>query len=311
MRLSVVIVNWNSRDDLRACLSSLRTQSHQDLQVIVVDNGSTDGSVEMVEGEFPEVTLLAEAENLGFAEACNRGIAASTEEWVAMLNNDAIARPDWARELAQAAAAAPPACGMLQSLLLYLDRPTIVNSTGIELTRKGQGRDRDIGKVHEPTTQLEEIFCPTAGAAAYRRTMLEAIRLPSGYFDRDHFLYYEDMDLGWRARLAGWSASYVPRSVVLHKFHGSTRRRDQKWISMLMEINDLRTLLKNASPTLIFRPRRVWQVIKVTHLGGWTGFVGLVRAVRTSVAARAQVTSMSRLDRHAVEHRWIVRTLPR
>jgi GT2 family glycosyltransferase len=309
MRLSVVIVNWNSRDDLGACLSSLRAQSHQDLQVIVVDNGSTDGSVEMLAADFPEVTLLAETENLGFAEACNRGIAASTEEWVAMLNNDAVAQPDWARELVEAAMAAPPACGMLQSLLLYLDRPTIVNSTGIELTRKGQGRDRDIGKVYEPTTQLEEIFCATAGAAAYRRTMLEAIRLPSGYFDRDHFLYYEDMDLGWRARLAGWSATYVPRSVVLHKFHGSSRRRDQNWLSMLMEINNLRTLLKNASPALIFRPRRVWQVIKVTYLGGWSGFVGLVRAVRTSLAARAQVTSMARVERHAIETRWRARAV--
>src|SRR6476620_7108509 len=110
MRLSVVIVNWNTREDLDACLSSLREQSHRDLEIIVVDNGSTDGSAGMIAERFPEVTLLAETENLGFAEACNRGIAVSTAEWVALLNNDTVVRPDWARELVQAASTAPPTC---------------------------------------------------------------------------------------------------------------------------------------------------------------------------------------------------------
>src|SRR5450432_547613 len=96
MRLSVVIVNWNSQDDLAQCLESMRTQTHQDLEVIIVDNGSKDGSVAMVRERFGEFTLLDEGENLGFAEGCNRGIAAASGEWVAMLNNDAVAEPQWA-----------------------------------------------------------------------------------------------------------------------------------------------------------------------------------------------------------------------
>ena len=307
MRLSVIVVNWNSREDLKACLASLRAQSHRDLEVIVVDNGSTDGSVRMIQEEFPEIILLAESENLGFAEGCNRGIVASTSEWVAMLNNDAVAQPDWARELVAAALSAPPTCGMLQSLQLYLDRPEVVNSTGIVLTHKGQGRDRDLGKPFEPTSEQQEIFCPTAGAAAYRRAMLDEIRLPSGYFDRDHFLYYEDMDLGWRARLAGWSATYVPRSIVWHKFQGSSRRRDQSWLSMLMEINNLRTLLKNASVSLLVRPRRIVQGLRIIRLGGLAGCTGLARAVRSSLVTRARVTALARRDRHAVEAEWTVR----
>src|SRR5450432_2403635 len=97
--LSIVVVNWNSHDDLRACLASLRAQTYRDLETIVVDNGSTDGSADMVATDFPEVRLLRETENLGFAEACNRGIEASQGAWAVMLNNDAVADPGWAQAL--------------------------------------------------------------------------------------------------------------------------------------------------------------------------------------------------------------------
>ena len=183
MRLSVVVVNWNSRDDLRACLLSLRSQTQADLEVIVVDNGSNDGSGDMTRADFPECILLRQTENLGFAEACNRGIEASTGEWVAMLNNDAVAEPDWAKELARAAESCEATCGMLQSLLLFQDRPHVINSTGIELTPSGGGRDRDEGRTRQSGIEPELIFCPTAGAAAYRRSMLESIKLPEGYFE--------------------------------------------------------------------------------------------------------------------------------
>ena len=96
MLLSVVVVNWNSRDDLSACLRSLRAQTHRELQIVVVDNGSSDGSADMVTADFPEVVLSRETDNLGFAEACNRGIEKSDGAWVAMLNNDACAEPEWA-----------------------------------------------------------------------------------------------------------------------------------------------------------------------------------------------------------------------
>jgi GT2 family glycosyltransferase len=307
MRLSVVLVNWNSRDDLRACLASLRRQTHRDLQLIVVDNGSSDGSVQMVEQEFAEVQLLAESTNLGFAEACNRGIEASTSDWVVMLNNDTVAEPEWAQALAEAAQAAPATCGMLQSVLLYSARPDTINSTGIELTRAGRGRDRGDGTRFAPTSQLQEIFCPTAGAAAYRRSMLDAIRLPSGYFDRTHFMYYEDLDLGWRARLAGWSALCVPRSIVLHRWHGSSERHGQDWLLVISETNRIRTLLKNASLALLLRTSWISlkQAGRVLRYGGRPAVGGLARAIVTSVAARPRVTAMARGQRRALELAWI------
>jgi GT2 family glycosyltransferase len=308
MRLSVVLVNWNSRDDLRACLESLRRQTHTELQLIVVDNGSSDGSAEMVAREFAEVELLAQTENLGFAQACNLGIACSRGEWVAMLNNDTVADPEWAAALVEAAQHAPSHCGMLQSLLLYASRPDTINSTGIELTTTGGGRDRDEGEVLSPHADLEEIFCPTAGAAAYRRSMLDAIELPTGYFDREHFMYYEDLDLGWRARLSGWSALYVPRSRVLHRWHGSSHRHGDDWLFLISETNRVRTLLKNASLPFLLRlsPKLLRQVARVGRRGGTPALRRMLDAIARSWSARARVTALAREDRRSLEQKWSV-----
>jgi GT2 family glycosyltransferase len=306
MLLSVVVVNWNSIDDLRCCLAALRTQTHSELEVIVVDNGSKDGSADMVAAEFPDYLLRRETENLGFAEACNRGIATSRGEWVAMLNNDAVAEADWSKALVDAAQAAPADCGMLQSLLLYQSRSGVINSTGIELTRSGGGRDRKEGQARDTAQDVEAIFCPTAGAAAYRRTMLDAIRLSGGYFDRAHFMYYEDMDLGWRARLAGFSAQFVPGSVVYHKWHGSTERHGRSWLKATANTNRVRTLLKNASPGLLLQslPETLEGAYNVVRHGGMKGLWALMRAVPQSLSARAEVERMTRVKRCDVEAAW-------
>lgn len=303
MQLSVVVVNWNSREDLRACLSSLQAQSQSGLEVIVVDNGSTDGSADMVATEFPECRLIRKSENLGFAEGCNVGIDASTAPWIAMLNNDTVADPDWALALVEAAKKAPPACGMLQSLLLFKSRPDTINSTGIELTRSGGGRDRDWDKPRGHRAGADEIFCPTAGAAAYRKEMLDAVRIPEGYFDREHFMYYEDMDLGWRARLAGWTAQYVPSSIVYHQFHGSADRHGRVWLDVILQTNRLRTMLKNASPWFIVKtiPRSVREASWIVWHGGARR---ISRAVVQSIARRADVTRLAKLDRRALERTW-------
>jgi GT2 family glycosyltransferase len=308
VRLSIVIVNWNSRDDLRACLASLAAQTHRDLDVIVVDNGSTDGSVSMATAEFPSCRLLPQPDNLGFAEGCNRGIQASTGEWVAMLNNDCVAEAGWAQALVDAASRAPASCGMLQSLMLFLDRPGTINSTGIELTALGNGRDRhrDRSWPNDDSRRPAAIFCPTAGAAAYRRAMLDQIRLSTGYFDRDHFMYLEDLDLGWRARLAGWDALFVPDSVVRHRWHGSSDRHGASWMAVLSGINRVRTQLKNASPSLIARTSPV-TLVEMLEIGRHAGFEGLRRlkkAVQESLNARKEVAKLARVGRRPVERAW-------
>ncbi len=307
MLLSVVLVNWNSRDDLVACLESLRAQTHRELEVVVVDNGSEDGSAAMVRERFPEVTLIDAGENLGFAEGCNRGIAACTGPWVALLNNDAVADDDWAAELVAAAEAAPAACGMLQSLMVFYDRPDTINSTGIELLTNGRGRDRHEGRPRpEGERAAEPIFCPTGGAAAYRRTMLDAIRLPSGWLDRTYFCYFEDLDLGWRARLAGWDALYVPRSRVRHRYHASTSRRSRAWMVRVTRLNRMRTLAKNASPAMALRslPTTLGALAELAWYGGLLDVPG---ALRSALAERDSVRAIARRERREVEAAWLAR----
>lgn len=306
MRLSVVIVNWNSREDLAECLDSMRAQTHRDLEVIVVDNGSRDGSLEMMRARYTEFRLLDEGENLGFAEGCNRGIAAASGEWVAMLNNDAVADPSWAEALVRSASEAPPELGMLQSLMLFKQRPDVVNSTGIELDRYGSGVDRGEGAPRAHAGEPAEIFCCCAGAAAYRRSMLEQIKLKSGYFDKQHFMYSEDLDLGWRARLAGWSARYVPESVVLHRYHGSSERHGPVWLQTMGTTNRVRTLLKNASLRLIAAqsPSLLRYSYQLGKQAGAEGLRALFRAVKGGIGARAEVDALCKVGRAEVEARW-------
>jgi GT2 family glycosyltransferase len=306
--LSVVLVNWNSRDDLEACLDSLRAQTHRELEVILVDNGSTDGSVELVRERYPEVVLLAETENLGFAEGCNRGIDRASGEWVALLNNDAVAEPGWAAAMVEAAVKAPPRCGMLQSVMFFLDRPDTFNSLGLFLTRTGGAIDRC---EHETKRDVadEEIFCPTGGAAAYRRAMLDEIRLPTGWLDREYFMYSEDFDLGWRAQLAGWTGLLVGRAFVRHKFHGSTARRGRAWFVEMTRINRLRTLLKNASPRFLVEtaPWTLYELAELAWVSGPRAVAKLPRAVAESLRQRRNVTERACESRRTIERRWVGR----
>ncbi len=307
-----MIVNWNSHDDLRDCLQSLRRNQACKLEVIVVDNASVDESVTMVRDEFSEVTLLAQTENLGFAEGCNRGIAVSHGDWIAMLNNDAVADERWAQALLEVLSGAAERLGMLQSLMLYRDRPNTVNSTGIELAFSGGGRDRNEGQTYQASPgPLEEIFCPTAGAAVYRRALLQQVQLPQGYFDRSHFMYYEDMDLGWRARLAGWSAQYVPQAIVYHRWHGSTKKKSHAWLITLANTNRIRTLLKNASWSFIVAtlPRTFKELAELIWFGRFSALIRLARAIRESLGARRLVSAMARVSRREVERAW--RAAPR
>jgi GT2 family glycosyltransferase len=307
MLLSVVVVNWNSRSHLGACLAALERQTHRELEVIVVDNGSSDGSVELVKREHPGVRLVAQGDNLGFAEGCNRGIALAQGEWVALLNNDTVADERWAEALCRAAAELPADCGMLQSLMLFFDEPDTVNSTGIVLARTGGGEDRGERRPRPPPGgSREEIFCPSGGAAAYRKSMLAAIALPSGYLDREFFCYFEDMDLGWRARLAGFRAFFVPDSIVLHHYHGSTSRRGDEWLVTMTHVNRLRMLLKNASLPFLLRtlPTSAKQVVRLFTRGEPGSARSLARGLYAGLAERRRVAALAQRPRRGVELEW-------
>ncbi len=304
--ISVVIVNWNSRSDLDACLSSLEAQTDHAFDTIVVDNGSADGSVELVRAKHPAVHLVDTGVNLGFAEACNVGIDASRGDWVATLNNDAEAAPDWIAELRSAASAGSARIGMIQSRILFRSDPPRVNSTGVLIFTDGGSVDRDYGAPAEDENSPPDVFCPSAGAALYRRSMLEEVRLPSGYFDRSYFMYFEDVDLGWRCRLAGWEAVYAPRATVVHGFHASASRRGRYFVKVHCKKNHIRTLIKNAS--LPFALRSLWATgldwFRIPLMGGPAALVDLLRTLPRARAERALVTALCRVPREAVEKRW-------
>ena len=307
--ISVVIVNWNARDDLAACLRSVRAQREPADQLVVVDNGSEDGSSELVAREFSEVALVATGENLGFAEGCNRGLAVATGDWVAILNNDAEADPGWIAALRAAIRAGSPRLGALQSRIVFKQRRDHTNSTGLLLLADGRARDRDFDALMRPDDAEEPIFCATAAAALYRREMLEQVRLPSGYFDRGFFMYMEDLDLGWRCRLAGWECRYVPASVVYHAFQASSSRRGSFFVERHCKTNRVRALLKNASLPFILAslPRTGLDLAELALRGGPALLPDLLAAARGALAQRALVGRMAREDRRAVERRWAVR----
>jgi GT2 family glycosyltransferase len=304
--ITVIVVNWNSEKDLAECLASLCRQTDRDFETILVDNGSSDASVERVRREHPEVRILETGANLGFAEACNRGIACSDRSWIALLNNDAVADPHWIEELRSAARASGDDVGMIQARIMDALAPARVDSTGVELRPGGRFHDRESGTTWTGRDGLEEIFCASAGAALYRRTMLDAVRLPTGIFDRDFGLYFEDVDLGWRCRLAGWSARLAPRAVVYHRRHASARRRGDRFVELQCRRNRIATLLKNASPALLTRSLAgtLRDAMLILVRGGPGGVHGYLRSIGQALSQRSRVTASMRVSRRDVERRW-------
>jgi GT2 family glycosyltransferase len=305
--VSVVIVNWNSKDDLRDCLASLEHQTEQGFETIVVDNGSSDGSIEMLGADFPWVVVVDARENLGFAEACNRGIAQAAGEWVATLNNDAIASPTWIADLRSAVRAAGSDLGMVQSRILFKQTPSKTNSTGVLIGRDGWFIDRAYNRDVNPSETSDEVFCVSAGAALYRRKMLDDIRLASGFFDRTFFMYYEDVDLGWRGRLAGWSAIYQPGATVHHAYNASSGRRGKYFVRSQCAKNRVRTVLKNGSRAYIAASlfRMFFELVWCVTKEGLRALAGYRAAIRDGLSQRRAVDTVVRCDRRALEKRWI------
>jgi hypothetical protein len=216
--IAVVVVTWNRRDLLRSCLQSLTRQKlEQPFEVIVVDNGSDDGSPEMALREFSEspafrLKLIRNQVNRGFCAGNNQGFAVSDAEFVALLNNDAEAEPDWLSALVLAFEGRPE-MGMAASKILVYEDPRRIDKAGHLIYPDGQNRGRGTGELDAGQyDRIEEVLWPDGCAAMYRRAMLDQI----GGFDEDFFAYADDAELGLRARIAGWNCLYMPAARVRH-----------------------------------------------------------------------------------------------
>jgi hypothetical protein len=214
---SVIVVNYNGKRYLKRCMDALRGQTYKNNEVIVVDNGSSDGSAAYVKTNFPRARVIESRENCGFARGNNVGVRAAKGEFIATLNNDTEAAPGWLEALVGAMMSGERA-GMCASKMLRMDDPTIIDSTGICVSRSGACWDRGMFERDRGQYEAaEEVFGPCAGAALYRKAMLDE----TGLFDEDFVSYMEDTDLAFRGRLAGWKCLYVPKAVVYH-VHGGT-----------------------------------------------------------------------------------------
>jgi GT2 family glycosyltransferase len=215
--ISVVIPNWNGRRWLPGCLAALAAQERAADEVIVVDNGSRDGSLEYLREEHPEVRVVELSDNTGFARAANLGLHLATGDWVALINADVELAPDWLVRTGAALEAHPEAASVACKMLSLRD-PQIVDDAGDVLRRDGVCEQRgrfgpDDGRWDHPG----EVFGACAGAALYRRAAVRNV----GGFHEPYFAYLEDVDLALRLRLAGWGCRYEP-AVALHAAQASS-----------------------------------------------------------------------------------------
>jgi GT2 family glycosyltransferase len=215
--ISVIILNWNGKRFLKECLDSLAAQSLRDFETVLVDNGSHDGSSGYVQEHYPWVKLVNLPKNIGFAAGNNRGLAECHGKFVVTLNNDTKAEPGFLAAMV-VPALNDPRIGMVAAKMLKYYQPDLIDCMGLKVAANGFGYNVGVGeRASGRYGTSQEVFGPCGGAALYRREMVEEV----GFFDPDYFAYYEDFDLAWRGRLAGWRSVTAPDALVYH-VHSAT-----------------------------------------------------------------------------------------
>lgn len=239
-RVTAVVPNWNGRHLLDMVIGSLDRQTVRAERVVVVDDGSTDGSAEHLRAAWPDVEIVALERNVGFAAAANRGIERAVGDFVALINTDVELDARWLENMA-AALGERADCGSVACKLVDWRRRDVLDGAGDTLRwsgvadRRGHGR-RDDGRYDRPGP----VFSACAAAALYRREALDDV----GGFDERYFAYQEDVDWGFRAQLRGWRCEYVPTAVAFHM--GSATTAESAYFHTLMLRNGVWTMLKNA-----------------------------------------------------------------
>jgi GT2 family glycosyltransferase len=217
--VSIVIVNWNGKKVLPMCLDALSRQTWKSFHVVVVDNGSTDGSAEYVAGYDRGIELVRLPSNTGFCRANNIALRRIATPYVALLNNDAFPCPQWLEALVNGLERHPEA-GFAASKLLFYDAKGFIDRAGDGYTKAGVGYLRARWASYSEYSEEEMVFGASAAAALYRTDMLHRV----GLFDEDFFLLHEDVDLSFRAQLMGFRCVYVPDAVAYHGVSSSIMR---------------------------------------------------------------------------------------
>src|SRR5579859_3178787 len=287
--ISVIIANWNGKHFLGDCLSALRRQTFRDFETILVDNGSTDGSVEFVRKHFPEVSPLALNEKLGFTGGNIAGYELAGGSLIVLLNNDTEADSEWLQEIHNGSVSFANA-GSFASKMMYFDERHRIENCGFEMAITGTptelGRDEPDGP---EWCRPRNIFGACGGAVAYRRSMLNDI----GFLDPDFFMIYEDVDLSFRAQLAGYRCVYLPKAVVYHRYRSTIRKRPGTQVFYAQRNIEL-VYLKNLPTALVLRSaptRLLYEIgafVYFFRFGAGTAFL------RAKVAALLKLPSILR-----------------
>ena len=240
MEVSVVIPNFNGIAFLDSVLASLEGQTMSNFEVILVDNGSTDGSCSFVTANYPWVHLIELSENFGFCGAVNAGIRAAKAPYVLLLNNDTEVKEDFVEEMLAAIRRHKNAFSCGARMVQYHDRDRL-DDVGNYYCALGWSFARGRGKdIHAYETE-DKIFSACAGAAIYRKKIIEKI----GYFDEEHFVYLEDTDIGYRARIYGYENWYAPKAIVYHVGSGTSGSRYNQFKTRYSSRNNIYLIYKN------------------------------------------------------------------
>lgn len=258
--ISVIIPTWNGEKILKDCLNSLLEQTYQSFEVIVVDNNSTDGTLDMMEKFYPQVKVVQLQKNYGFAKAINVGVRQSNSKYVAFLNNDTVVDKDWIKELLDCIKRHSDAASVGCKILNFYERD-ILDGVGIEISEVGHGRSLGWGKKDVGQYDREVyIFGATGGACLFVRDIFVEL----GMFDEDFFMYYEEVDLAFRAQFKGWRSVLNPRAVVYHRHKHSSRKFSQK-LEYWQFKNMTQMIVKNYSVGICKKKWR-WAKIFLVHL---------------------------------------------
>ncbi|MFA5986240.1 MAG: glycosyltransferase family 2 protein [Parcubacteria group bacterium] len=246
MKNAIVIVNYNRKELLAQCLLSLRNAQPCEHAVFVVDNGSADGSIAMVQNAFPEVLVIDMGYNAGFCKANNVGIQTAIDHGaqnIILLNNDTEVDPAFITELVARVDKKDHVEMVAPKILMYANK-SVIDSAGLVITPDGMAINRLMDKTSSEANDACEVFCPAGAAALFSTRLLNDIKQEGMFFDEEYAYYLEDLDMGWRARLRGWKCQYNPRSIVYHH-KNATSGGYSKFIAFHTNRNLFYNIIKN------------------------------------------------------------------
>lgn len=310
--VSVTLVTWNSGQFIKRCLESVLAQEYSRKEIIVVDNNSTDGTIDILEQFEDRCCIIYNNENVGFSVAQNQAIAASRGQWVLTLNPDVLLLPGFIQSLVDAGNIEPrigTVCGKLLTIKSSFDLPEkpLVDSTGIYFTPMLRHLDRGSQEVDNGHyLQNEYVFGATAAAALYRREMIDDISVDGEFFDPDFFVYREDADVAWRAQLFGWRCLYTPHARGYHvrKVLPGNRRALPANINMHSVKNRFLMRLKNITPdvyrrnwlSITFRDVVVIGCCLLREQSSLRAFGYVVRNWKRTIAKRNEIMARRRIS---------------